>query len=312
MPDLERPRVPRKKFKPYRIYTADELKIMHRKKIRRLASFFAFVAIVASLVGYLYYNSFFEKTRQAQIVTRSSLLVARVGGRIEQILIAEGQAIRAGEPLIEMDSQVYKKEFDEREAEMRRSENRIIGGRVYLGRLQEKAALGGEPERIQYENARAWLGRLESKAASLRTQVTEAKRKLDSTIIRAPSDGHTGKILVSKDNVVSVGSPLVEFVGADLPWVIAKFRQDQLASIQIGQKAEIKVPNLHRTYLGKVASQAPMREPPLEKSFLEKFFKRIMTAETRSEIRIDFDPKSIGSDANRLLNETPVEAKVFK
>ncbi|MEG3978183.1 efflux RND transporter periplasmic adaptor subunit [Microcoleus sp. herbarium8] len=103
------------------------------------------------------------------------------------------------------------------------------------GGLQQAQATGEQTKvsRSQYDAAKAAIA--QSEAA-----VKDAQLQLSYTSITAPAAGQIGRKSVEVGQRVQPGSPLMAIVSKDL-WVIANFKETQLANMKLGQKVEIKL-----------------------------------------------------------------------
>ncbi|MEG4498543.1 biotin/lipoyl-binding protein [Microcoleus sp. F10-C6] len=103
------------------------------------------------------------------------------------------------------------------------------------GGLQQAQATGEQTKvsRSQYDAAKAAIG--QSEAA-----VKDAQLQLSYTNITAPAAGQIGRKSVEVGQRVQPGTPLMAIVSNDL-WVIANFKETQLANMKPGQKVEIKL-----------------------------------------------------------------------
>lgn len=68
-----------------------------------------------------------------------------------------------------------------------------------------------------------------------------AQIDLDSTVVRAPVDGVIGNRQVRVGRFVTPGAALLDIVPVDAVWVVANFKETQLAHIQRGQRVQIRV-----------------------------------------------------------------------
>lgn len=271
------------------------------------------LALTVAAVGYVYYNSFFEKTEVARVGTNSAPLTAKVGGKVAKVFVRGTQTVKAGEPIAQLDQREHQAALEQRQRELARNEEQIAGGRVYLERLQKKAAeTGDEAARKQYEDARAWHGRLQGKTATLRAAVSEAQARLDATTITAPGNGQISKRSIEVGQEVTPGQSIANFAEIGRPWLIAEFRPEQVAKMAVGQRARIEVAGLHHSFEGKVEllPNVPATEPA---SPWRKLLGLVTPGggEARVPVRIAFNSESLGRDAARLVNGAAAEVKVY-
>jgi len=68
-----------------------------------------------------------------------------------------------------------------------------------------------------------------------------AKLNLSYTVITAPYDGFTGRRTIQEGQLVQAGQTLVSYVRNDSTWVVANYKETQIAKLNIGQKLKLKV-----------------------------------------------------------------------
>jgi multidrug resistance efflux pump len=98
---------------------------------------------------------------------------------------------------------------------------------------------------------------LRAAVAGAEASVELAKIDLSNTVITAPRDGVVGEVGVKLGQYVAAGTQLMAVVPHDT-WVIANFKETQLAYIKPGQKVEVSVDALkHATLTGHVERFSP-------------------------------------------------------
>jgi len=120
------------------------------------------------------------------------------------------------------------------------------------GGLQQAQATGEQTKvsRSQYDAAKAAIAQSEA-------SVKDAQLQLSYTNITAPAAGQIGRKSVEVGQRVQSGTPLMAIVSNDL-WVVANFKETQLANIKPGQKVEIKLDAFgDRKFEGRVDSFSP-------------------------------------------------------
>jgi membrane fusion protein (multidrug efflux system) len=71
-----------------------------------------------------------------------------------------------------------------------------------------------------------------------------SKLILSYTIITAPYDGFTGRRNVQEGQLVQAGQTLLSFVRNDDKWIVANYRETQIAKLHIGQKVKLVIDGL--------------------------------------------------------------------
>jgi len=82
-----------------------------------------------------------------------------------------------------------------------------------------------------------------------------AKLNLSYTVITAPYNGYTGRRNVEEGQLVQAGQNLLTFVRNNDKWIIANYRETQIAHIHIGNKVKLIIDGLNdKVLIGKVTA----------------------------------------------------------
>lgn len=142
-----------------------------------------------------------------KIVSSESVAVrAQVSGTLVAAHFAEGQTVRKGDLLLEVDRRPFQAAVSEATAKLAQDRARAENARADATRhaeLVEKEFV----TRQQYEAARSNAAALEAQVAADEAAVERARLNLAYASIRAPISGRTGRLLVHPGNVVSAGAP---------------------------------------------------------------------------------------------------------
>jgi membrane fusion protein (multidrug efflux system) len=135
----------------------------------------------------------------------------------------------------------------------RASTDASAGGIVYArGRL---AAAQTGPEQLAAASAAVHLAEARVKQAAAAAKL--AKLNLSYTQIRAPKRGIVSRRTVEEGQTLSAERPLLAIVPSDELWVVANFKEDQLAEMHPGQPARIRFDTYgRRSFAGHVESLA--------------------------------------------------------
>lgn len=131
-------------------------------------------------------------------------LAFRISGPIAKINVKEGEHIRKGEVLAEMDSRDYAIQFSATEAEYRQVKaeaERVI-------QLYEKESVSAN----DYDKAVSGLQQITAK-------YNAHKNALEDTKLIAPFDGYIQKCYFDKGETISAGMPVFSIISSDMPEV---------------------------------------------------------------------------------------------
>jgi multidrug efflux system membrane fusion protein len=141
-----------------------------------------------------------------RIVSNRSVSVrAQVSGQLTAARFAEGQAVEAGDVLVEIDRRPFEAALAEARAALARDLARAENARADAARYEELAAKE-YVTRQQAEAALAGAAALDATVEGDRAAVRRAELSLAWCTIRAPVAGRTGRLLVHPGNLVTAGS----------------------------------------------------------------------------------------------------------
>lgn len=241
---------------------------------------FGTLLVVAGLAGSTmwYVNRNRESTDDAQIEGHIVNVSSRVTGQVQRVLVRDNQHVKQGEPLLELDfteleTRVAAAKADlsaaqagmvSSETDVSAAQSRLKLARTELDRVQKLFHEGVLPQaeldtrksqfdqaQASYDQAIAKLGnsgkkggavgaalaRVEQAAAALKL----AEVNLSYATIRAPIAGVVSRRTVEAGQMVGPGAPLLAIVAIDNVWIVANFKEDQIARMGQGQKAVVKV-----------------------------------------------------------------------
>ena len=114
-----------------------------------------------------------------------------------------------------------------------------------------------DSQRQQVPMKEADIARAEAALAQARADLAFAELQLQYTEVRALVDGVVSKRTVELGQVAQMGQPLLAIVPLHEVWVLANFKETQLARIRPGMPVEVRVDTFSdRVFKGKVDSLA--------------------------------------------------------
>jgi multidrug efflux system membrane fusion protein len=131
---------------------------------------------------------------------------SQIQGQITQINFKEGQAVRAGDLLAQIDPRPYQAQLDSAEATLARNRAELELARVELARVEQLIRTDAISKQ-EYDSRRSTVAIDEAQVRQTRAAVETAKLNLDYCFIRSPIDGRAGQRLVDLGNVVGPGAP---------------------------------------------------------------------------------------------------------
>ncbi len=168
----------------------------------------------------------------------SVAIKSRTDGQITQVLFTEGQEVKAGDKLFQIDPRPYQAALDQATAAKERDQGQLAGAQADLDRFSKLMSTGFQT-RQSYDDQKALVAQLQGAIKVDQGQIDAAKLNLDYTDIRAPIDGRTGARLVDIGNYIqaSQATSLVSITQLKPIFVSFTLPQDTLDEIRQGQAA---------------------------------------------------------------------------
>ena len=134
----------------------------------------------------------------------------RIDGQIVKVSFEEGQQVKVGDPLFQIDPRPFQALLEQAQAAKQRDEALLAGATLDFERYGKLIGSGFQ-SRQSYDQQKAVVESLKGSLASDQAQIDTAQLNLTYADMRAPIDGRTGQRLVDLGNMVqtSQGTTLV-------------------------------------------------------------------------------------------------------
>ena len=159
--------------------------------------------------------------KRAELATRSS-------GTISLLAFKQGDAVKAGDVILDMDSMEKKIAVD--------AAAQVVKQKTAKADATEALAKRGNVAKLQLDEVRADLQGAQS-------QYEAAKAELERTQVIAPFDGIIDKIAVEYGSSVQQGAPVAMLLSLDPIIATGEVSERSLASIKIGSPATVRLVN---------------------------------------------------------------------
>jgi multidrug efflux system membrane fusion protein len=132
----------------------------------------------------------------------------RVSGYVERVAYEEGQEVRKGDLLFQIDARSYRAAFDRARAELERarSESKLAASELVRAQtLADARAISGE----EFDSRKAAAAQGNATVRAAEAALDRARLDLEFTEVRAPIDGRAGRALVTVGNLAQADSTLL-------------------------------------------------------------------------------------------------------
>ncbi len=157
---------------------------------------------------------------------------SRVDGQLMQVAYREGQMIRAGQPLLEIDPRPFQVQLETAEGQLSRDQATLENAKTDLTRYQQLITRRAVPEQT-LATQKSLVAQTQGTLKTDQAAIDSAKLNLTYCHITAPISGRLGLRLVDPGNYVQAASstPLAVITQIDPISVIFTLPEDQLAQV---------------------------------------------------------------------------------
>jgi HlyD family secretion protein len=208
---------------------------------------------------------------------------AHIVGKIEKLYFEEGDTVRRGQKLVELEKPLYVAQRDRLNAELASRRVEVQRARAALGtaqaqyrRAQSLSQQGIQAQelfdqaRLAYDNARAALAAAQQGVHQAEAGLRSAAEDLSRTTILSPLDGKVVQLNAREGEVVVTGTMnnpgSVIAVIADLSQILveAEVGETEVVSVKLQQRAKVKVDAVtdkeYRGHVVEIGSSAAVRQ----------------------------------------------------
>jgi len=183
-----------------------------------------------------------EETDDAYVTGHLHNISSRINAVVTDVKVNDNQFVNKGDVLVELDPMEYIALTAAAQAQLKKAQADLDRQKPLM-----------EMHAISTQDVDATQSTHDVDEAQLRL----AQLQIEYSTIKAPASGTIGRKNVEIGNRVSSGQTLMVLVEPEL-WVVANFKETQLAKMQIGQPATIAIDSIPgKVFKGKVQSFSP-------------------------------------------------------
>ena len=267
-----------------------------------------------------------QRTDNAYVHGLTMNVAPQVSGYVVAVEVRDFEQVHAGQVLVRVDDRIYRArvaaaranlsaqlaglanaraQLLRARADMARVDDLVSDGSVSIRERDQTLAALRQAE-AQVRQADGGQGSFEAQVDAARAQLDLAQIDLEHTVIAAAAAGQVSEIGVRVGQYVTNGTQLMSLVPADR-WVIANFKEAQVANITPGQSATFVVDALHNArFTGRVERLAPAAGSEFAVLKPDNATGNFVKVPQRIGVRISIDPGQ--PLASRLAPGMSVEA----
>lgn len=197
----------------------------------------------------------------------------RIMGRIREVLVREGDSVRAGQLLVSVDAEDIRAQVDALQHQVTQAEQALRSATShyeaikktydrYSALLKEGAITQQEFDQIraQFESAQAQVEQARAGIRTAQSQRQAVASNLKYASITSPVSGYVVQKSVDAGDLAVPGHPLL--VVEAPPYLFEAFLPERLAgSVEVGQEYEVSLSGSGRNVKGRVVEVSPALDP---------------------------------------------------
>lgn len=171
---------------------------------------------------------------------RRADLRAEVAAVVMQVLLQNGENVRAGELLMRLDDTAIRESLGSAEEAVRASTQAFEQTERQVQRLRTLQAQGMTSTQA-LEDAEVRRNNAQSELVAARSRVVSARQQLTRTMVRAPFDGVVSERKASVGDTVQVGRELVKVIDPRSMRFEGLVSADRMLELKVGQPVSFRV-----------------------------------------------------------------------
>jgi RND family efflux transporter MFP subunit len=221
---------------------------------------FIFILLAALVGGGIYYYTNMRAPNAIVLtgmVTTDEVIVSpEISGRLQQLLVKEGDAVTNGQLLGVMQPQEHEADMaffasseQQATAQIAQAKADLENARLVFQRVEglykqsAESAQAYDQARTAYDSAKARLDMVDKQTQAAGAQKEKAAVQLGHTKIYAPHDGIVDTRAALQGEVVNPGQAIVTLINQDDLWVRADVEETYIDRIHLGDKLTVRLPS---------------------------------------------------------------------
>ncbi len=215
------------------------------------------VVVIVAVTAYYFCTRPTHEIVLTGVVTTDEVIVSpEIEGRIEQLYVAEGDAVTNGQLLARIQPEQWRADVDfyasseqQSTASLSMAKADLENARLNFERIQHlytndvESIQTFDAARTAYDSAKARVDGAEKQIQAAAAQSEKAKVYLNYTKILSPTNGIVDTRAALQGEVVTPGQAIVTLINEDDLWVRADVEETYIDQIRLGDKFPVRLPS---------------------------------------------------------------------
>ncbi|CUH94983.1 putative membrane protein [Propionispora sp. 2/2-37] len=170
----------------------------------------------------------------------SATISAKISGRVDAVLVEEGQQVKIGDPLVSLESVELKNAVRTAQDAVTKAQVNYDLALADYNRYQKLFSQGAVSKQ-QLDTAEAKRKSAEADLSSAAASLNNAKQQLGYGVVTSPVDGVVANKAVTVGQVVSPGAALMVVQDISQIHAVVNIEQKDIGRVKVGQTAKVRV-----------------------------------------------------------------------
>lgn len=181
---------------------------------------------------------------------------AKVAGEVREVLVREGEAVKAGQVLVKIDSTEYQARLEQAKGSLQAARAQLAIAAKARDNNQALVAKGFISQNA-FDNAASQHDIARANVESAQGALDVAQKALNDSVVRAPIAGLVASRSVQPGEKVSVDNRLLDLVDLRQVELEAAVPTTDILQLTLGQAAQVQLEGLATPLTGKIARINP-------------------------------------------------------
>jgi len=185
---------------------------------------------------------------------------AQVGGSIVRMLFDEGQTVKRGAVLAQIEARDLQQGVTSADIAVQTAQQSVELAQREVTRT-DRLVSGGALSQRDLDTSRNALANAQSQLAAAQARATSARAQLGDTTLRSPISGVIARKPANAGDVVSAGSELYTIIDPSSMRLAASVPADQIGGLHVGVPVSFSVKGYAERFNGQIVRVSPAADP---------------------------------------------------
>lgn len=162
---------------------------------------------------------------------------------VERVLVAEGDRVSAGDPLVRLSEADLTARLSRLRADLKEAQA-LLDKNTYFFKNRDRLLAEGRIDQTQYDNLESEVAKDEAAIEKIRQDIAKAEERPPAPVIASPIAGIVAKIAIAPGLTAPAGKPIMAVAKSDQLTVAFRLPQEDAGLVRAGQTVRLAFPEI--------------------------------------------------------------------